>query len=411
MQTYSRTAMFLHWTIAIALAFQLAVGWSLESLGAKGFALYQLHKSVGILILTLTLLRVLTRIYKPRPLASEGGWEGALAKAVHAGLYGFMLLAPLTGWAMVSTDKIKIPTLLFGAIPLPHLPLPQGANAFFDGSHGLLAWIGLALFVLHVAGAVRHHLLLRDGLVWRMVPGRSRAVMIALIVLVPTGFVAGGLLARQAMSSAAPAKTPEAAEPAPPENVAVANAVVPAAENATAVENVVEVVEPVGPPPVWTVQPGGRIGFSVDNGGYAVTGGFSRWTANIVMDPDHPETADIRVEIDVSSASVSDPTQNEMLPGDEFFGVAAHPRAIFTAKSPKATGPNSYTARGRLTLKGVTAPQSIRFTLKGSGLKRNVTGTAAIARKTFGVGNGESSTGIDSSVAVTFTFDAVGKQP
>lgn len=413
MQTYSRTAIVLHWIIAIALAFQLAIGWSLDSLGSKGFALYQLHKSVGMLILSLTLLRIVTRIFKPRPLASEGGWEGALAKAVHLGLYGFMLFAPLTGWAMVSTEKLKIPTLLFGTIPLPHLPFAHATNGFFDSSHALLGWIGLALFGLHVAGAARHHLLLRDGLVWRMVPGRSVAVMIGLIVLVPLGFVAGGLLARQATVGTAPVEELSKTMPsATLANVSVANAADPQMAGNTAVaENVVEAATPIGPPPVWTVQPGGKIKFSVGNGGETISGGFSRWTAKIAMDPDHPETADIRVEIDVASAGVGDPTQDEMLPNDEFLGAVAHPRAIFTAKSARATGPNSYTARGRLALKGANAPQTIRFTLKGTGLKRSVSGSASIVRNAFGVGNGDSSTGLDASVAVSFTFDATGKQP
>lgn len=412
MQKYSRTAIVLHWAIAAALAFQLAVGWSLESLGAKGFALYQLHKSVGMLILALTLLRITTRLTKPRPAPTEGGWEGALAKVVHVGLYAFMLLAPLTGWALVSTAKIKVPTLLFGTIPLPHLPLSQAAHEIAENGHGLLGWIGVALFALHVAGAIRHHLLLRDGLIWRMVPGRSVALMTALIVLVPGAFVAGGLLARQAMSGTPPEKAPAPVEEeAAPESMTVANAIVPPADNAAVPDNSARPVEEAGPPPVWTVQPGGSIGFSVGNSGEKISGGFSRWTAKIAMDPDRPETADIRVDIDMSSASTGDPTQSEMLPSDEFLGVAAHPRATFTAKSATATGPNSYTARGTLSLKGATAPQTIRFTLKGSGLKRTVSGTATIARKTFDVGNGDSSGGLDASVAVSFRFDATGKAP
>ncbi|GLI97720.1 cytochrome b/b6 domain-containing protein [Sphingobium sp. BS19] len=413
MQKYSRTAMVLHWAIAAALAFQLAVGWSLESLGPKGFALYQLHKSVGMLILALTILRVATRLTKPRPAPTEGGWEGALAKVVHLGLYAFMLLAPLTGWALVSTAKIKVPTLLFGTIPLPHLPLPRAAHEIAENGHGLLAWIGVALFALHVAGAIRHQLLLRDGLVWRMVPGRSPALMMLLILLVPGAFVTGGLLARQAMFGTPAEKAPAPVEgEAAPENTTIANAVVPPADNAAAaVENSTPPVEEAGPPPVWTVKPGGSIGFSVGNSGENISGGFSRWTAKITMDPDRPETADIRVDIDMSSASTGDPTQSQMLPGDEFFGVAAHPRATFTAKGATATGPNSYTARGTLSLKGATAPQTIRFSLKGTGLKRTVSGTATIARKTFDVGNGDSSGGLDASVAVTFRFDATGKAP
>ncbi|CAN5328971.1 YceI family protein [soil metagenome] len=414
MQRYSRLAILLHWTLALALAFQISLGWGLEGLGAHGFAAFQLHKSVGITILVLTLARVAVRYWKPRPAPLEGGFTGGLAKAVHVGLYAFMLGGPLTGWALVSTAKVKVPTLLFGTIPLPHLPLPHGSHEAFENAHGLLAWIGIALVLLHVVGALRHHVLMRDGLIYRMVPTRSLALMLALIALVPVGLVLG-----KAVLPAAPAKTipvdvadnavapANAAAPVPASVMTEADAVnaAPAAENA--VEAKVE--NPIGPPPLWTVQPGGKLGFSVVNSGDTIKGGFSRWTAAIAMDPDHPETADLAVEIDLASASVGDPTQDGMLAGEEFFGVSAHPTATFKAKGAQKTGPNSYSAKGILTLKGASKPQTIRFALSGAGLKRKVSGAASVTRAAFDVGNGESSGGLTPNVVVAFSFEAVGK--
>jgi hypothetical protein len=61
---------------------------------------------------------------------------------VHVLLYAFMIGAPLTGWAMVSTDASRIPTLLYGTIPWPHLPLPHAINEPMEETHELLAWIG-----------------------------------------------------------------------------------------------------------------------------------------------------------------------------------------------------------------------------------------------------------------------------
>ncbi len=416
MQRYSQIAIFLHWTIAALLAFQISVGWALEDLGARGFALFQLHKSIGITILVLTLARIAVRYWKPRPAPVEGGWQGALAKTVHAGLYLFMLGAPLTGWALVSTAKVKVPTLIFGTVPLPHLPLPMSAHALAENGHGLLAWIGVALFLLHVAGALRHHVLMRDGLLWRMMPARSPL----LLVLLPALVLGGLVLGKAILPAPAPAPQVAAAQPAEGKGVEAAEGneaasptnmadaagneaqPVPAA-NATATDE----DTPAGPPPAWVVQPGGRIGFSVGNSGETISGGFSKWTAKIVMDPDHPDTADIRVDIDLASASVGDAYKDGMLAGDEFFGVAAHPSARFVAKGAEKTGANSYRASGTLTLKGVSRPQSIRFTLKGSGKTRKVAGSATIVRAPFGVGNGESSAGLDPGVSVDFTFSAV----
>ena len=409
MPRYSLVAIILHWAIAALLAFQISVGWALEDLGARGFALYQWHKSVGITILGLTLLRIVVRYWKPRPAKLEGGWQGALASGVHFGLYAFMLGAPLSGWALVSTAKVKVPTLLFGVLPLPHLPLPASAHELAEGGHGLIAWLGIALFLLHVAGALRHHFLIRDGLIWRMIPGRSTALLIILPALMLLGLVVGkAILPAPAAKVAAPVAASEASQaPAASENIAEpANIAAPAPDIAAA--NVTEAAPeaPPAPPPAWTVQPGGKIGFSVGNDGQTISGSFAKWTAAIVMDPDHPETADIRVTIDMASASVGDAYQDGMLPGDEFFAVAAHPIATFTAKGAEKSGANAYRATGTLSLKGVAKPQTIRFTLSGDGATRKVSGTATIARVAFGVGNGESSGGLAPQVALTFAFTA-----
>jgi cytochrome b561/polyisoprenoid-binding protein YceI len=415
---YSLTAIVLHWLLAALLFFQIALGWGLEDArGHAGFVAFQLHKSIGISILVLTLVRVAVRFWKPRPAPLEGGFTGLLAKLVHLGLYAFMLGAPLTGWALVSTAKIRVPTLLFGTVPLPHLPLPQGSHELFEGGHSAFVWLGLALFVLHVLGAIRHHLLLRDGLIYRMVPGRSLVGMLALIALVPIGMVLGKAAIGKGGESGVAAPL-AAANEAGEDGADAANAAVPASQAATgaaadnaaiANESAATEEKDAGPALAWAVQSGGRIGFSVGNGAETIDGGFSRWTAKIVMDPERPETADIRVEVDLASASVGDPTQDGMLVGDEFFGVAAHPRAVFTARGAEASGAG-YAAKGTLSLKGVSAPQTIHFTLTGKGDARQVTGTATIMRARFGVGTGESAAGLSPKVALDFRFAATKKQ-
>ena len=79
---YSRVAILLHWVLAAALAGQIALGFSMPR-DASGFALYQLHKSVGITILVLSVFRLIWRLTHARPAETEGGFTGFLAKAVH----------------------------------------------------------------------------------------------------------------------------------------------------------------------------------------------------------------------------------------------------------------------------------------------------------------------------------------
>lgn len=169
---YSTGAIVFHWAIAVLLLFQLGLGFGMEDLprGPEKIAVVRLHISVGITILLLTLVRIGWRAVKPRPLAMElhPALKG-LAKAVHALLYFVMIAGPLVGWAIVSTGKSTAPTMVFGLFSWPKLPLPQGWHEGAEEVHKLIAYLLIGLFALHVAGALRHHLL-RDDLVGRMLP-------------------------------------------------------------------------------------------------------------------------------------------------------------------------------------------------------------------------------------------------
>jgi cytochrome b561/polyisoprenoid-binding protein YceI len=415
---YSAGAVTLHWLIALMLAFQLALGFSMPH-DERGFELFQLHKSVGIVILLLSVARLAWRLTHRPPPAVEGGLGGALAHTVHVLLYVFMIGQPLTGWAMVSTDAMGIPTLLFGVIPWPHLPLPAGINEAMEVSHAVLAWTALALIILHIAGAVRHQFLLKDGLLRRIGPGGSAwaaglLALLALALYFGTGMKIAGDVAssggyatmheheqadEQAAEAAAAPEPEPTVEPAPDETAA------PVETTAEATDD-----EP-GPPPVWTIQPGGRLGFSVGNGDGAIRGSFSDWDGTIRFDPERPETASIRIEVKLASASVGDATQNQMLQEANFFGTSANPTATWRSTSVRATGPNRYTAQGALSLKGASHPQTLTFTLSGSGLSRHVEGSGAIDRTVFGVGMGEVAAGLGNSVSLTFAFDATGRAP
>lgn len=407
---YSGGAIVLHWLLALALAFQLAMGFVMPR-DASGFALFQLHKSVGITILLLTLLRIGWRLAHKAPAAVEGGFGGFLAKAVHGLLYLFMLGAPLTGWALVSTTTIKMPTLLFGVLPWPHLPLDAAIHEPMEGMHELLAWLGLALIVLHILGALRHQFLIGDGLLRRMGPGGSAALASLLgLAVVAVFFVTGLTLGsdpkldspaeEQAEAQLAATATPSEAVPTPSAEATAEATETPAAEETTAAV----------PPPAWTIQPGGRLGFTLDNGGETIRGSFADWSGTISFDPAQPDNApDIRISVKLASASLGDATMDGMLQDGDFFASAANPTATFRSTSVRQTGPNRYSANGTLSLKGASKPQTVTFTLSGSGMRRTVEGGGSINRTAFGVGTGDSAANLSGSVALSFSFDAVGK--
>lgn len=404
---YNNGAMLLHWLIAFALAAELALGFGMPR-DASGFALYQLHKSLGLTILLLTLVRIGWRLTHAVPPVLRTGWEGLAVKLGHLGLYAFMLAAPLTGWAIVSTAPIDVPTMLWGVIPWPHLPLADSLNHTLEEAHELIAFGGIALFVGHVAAALFHHFKLKDATMARMSPKGAAGfglAMLAGVVVLHFGLVAAlpGEGEHEHEESAAQASENDSTTPTPS---ASASAAVedPAAEETPSAEESAAAAA-AGPPPNWTIQPGGTLRFTADNGGTAISGTFRRWSGTIAMDPENPASANIAIQIDLASASIGDATQDQMLQGGEFFNTGANPTATFRSTDVSRTG-NGYRARGTLSLRGASRPQTITFTLGGNGAHRQVDGSASIDRNAFGVGTGESAAGIAPTVRVDFSFHA-----
>lgn len=405
---YNTGAMVLHWLIAFALAVELAVGFGMPR-DASGFAAYQFHKSLGLTILILTLVRIGWRFAYKAPPALDTGAMALAAKAGHAGLYAFMLLAPLTGWAIVSTSPIQVPTMLWGVIPWPHLPLGKGMSETFEEVHEIIAFVGIALFVGHVLAALWHHFARKDATLLRMSPKGSAGIGLALLagVLVAHFAVVSSMPGHEegeheegaADAAAAPAAAASSAAP----SAQASEAALPEDEASPAAEETVAAAAEI---PSWTIAPGGSLTFAVDNGGSGLNGSFRRWDGTIVMDPENPAGANIAIRIDLASATLGDSSQDEMLAGGDFFNVAANPTATFRSTNVEKTGANSYRARGTLSLKGATRPQTITFTLSGTGARRQVSGSATVDRNAFGVGVGDSAASLGAGVRVEFSFQA-----
>lgn len=176
---YDTVAIVLHWAMAAMILGLLVMGFVMTAQkpgSALQFQLYQGHKSVGITVLVLALLRLGWRLaHHPPPLpAAMPSWEKRLAHGGHAILYLLMLAMPLLGWAVVSTSPFNIPTILYGVVPLPHLPLPHDLNAIAKLLHGMGAWTMIVTLAGHAGAALRHHHLLGDDVLRRMLPRFER---------------------------------------------------------------------------------------------------------------------------------------------------------------------------------------------------------------------------------------------
>lgn len=163
----------LHWLIAVLILVMAWLGLTMGDLpnGPDKIATYALHKSLGLSILALVMLRLIWRLYAgaPAPLAGTPRWQERIASVTHVALYALLLALPLSGWLLNSAAGF--PLQWFGLFNLPALAgRDEGLHALAEETHELLFWALAGLVVLHATAAFHHHLFLGDATLARMLP-------------------------------------------------------------------------------------------------------------------------------------------------------------------------------------------------------------------------------------------------
>jgi len=173
---YAPLAIFLHWAVAALIL----IGWVLPHLRAMlpddRAPITDLHRSVGITVFALVLVRLVWRLFDPPPALPGGTTQIVrwLAHAGHAALYLLMLAVPICGMLLTWAAGRGIMVWGFFTVPAPIAPAP-GLRETFEHLHGLLANTLIWLVALHAAGALVHHYIFKDGLLDRMLPVRRRS--------------------------------------------------------------------------------------------------------------------------------------------------------------------------------------------------------------------------------------------
>jgi cytochrome b561 len=180
-QRYGSVAMTFHWVIALLVIANVCLGLYMSDLPRSDpnkFMIFQMHKSIGLTVLVLSVLRVLWRLVNPVP-PLPAGMSPALrfaARATHFLLYFLIVFIPLTGWIMVSASPLGNGTSYFGLFEWPNLPLFAGmtreqlhpVHETWEAAHIVLAWSAIVLIPIHVGAALYHGLIRRDGVLQRM---------------------------------------------------------------------------------------------------------------------------------------------------------------------------------------------------------------------------------------------------
>lgn len=181
---YGIVAIALHWTIATLIIGMLGFGLYMVTLplfDPATYTLYQLHKSIGFVVLALVTLKILWKLTGTTPeLPAEMPlWEKVAAHLGHLALYTLMILLPLSGWLLVSSSPLGLPSVFFNLFQVPHLPTPEflgqkaDVSAFFTAVHGWAAYAFIAVILVHVGAALKHYFISKDRILQRMLSPKA----------------------------------------------------------------------------------------------------------------------------------------------------------------------------------------------------------------------------------------------
>jgi cytochrome b561 len=171
---YGPVAQFLHWIVVLLLVAQVTIGTIADELpvGLERLVMMSRHKSLGITILGIALLRLAWRWFEAPPAPPPmPRWQLLAARFNHWALYALLFALPLSGW--LTSSAANRPVSWWGLIQLPDFVAPDAAlKEVFEEMHELLVNVLYALVVLHVVAALKHQFFDRDGLLLRMLPGK-----------------------------------------------------------------------------------------------------------------------------------------------------------------------------------------------------------------------------------------------
>ena len=396
--SYGWPAQLLHWSVAALIVTQFVLAKLAERAADNEAKLTQLallanHKSVGITIFALALVRICWRFITPAPtLPSEmAGWQTQASKLSHVLLYVFLFALPITGWLMSSASAYTVSW--FGLFELPDLVEPSKAlKKTLLSSHELLSKALFVVALIHIAAALKHHFIDKDDILKRMTSYASVSVFAVLLTATLWSFATVDSK-RGAKASAA----------ATPENVAAVEELqdplpTAAADNdeigkESAIESVGESADESADEralAVWEIDyAASSIKFIAEQAGANFTGVWPEWQADMMFDPDALAQSKFDVRINVTKVDSRDEERDTTLMELEWFHSEKFPEARFLARKFKQNQDGSFTAMATLTIKGFGGPVDLNFNVEESADKKILTGNARLDRLALKVGTGE----------------------
>ncbi len=397
--SYGSVAKAFHWLTALLIFTALPLGWYANQFAhaiydpniptseediANAARLFSLHKTVGVTVFFVALARILWALSQTKPglLNAENKPEAFAAETVHWMLYASLVLVPLTGWLHHAAAEGFAPILWPFGQNLPFVPKSPYVAEVTAGLHWLFIWVLGGSLVLHIMGALKHHVVDKDSTLRRMLPGQADApeppaqhhsalpAFAALIVWL-------GILGFGWTNGTFDDHSKAATDTAELEDVQSE----------------------------WEVEDG-TLSITISQLGSPVTGTFGDWTAAIAFeDPAEPGLAG-SVDVTIAIGSLSLGTVSDQAMGADFFDSAQFPTAAFKADLFKTEA--GYEARGPLTIRDKSLDVVLPFALELQDDQATMSGELQLNRMDFDVGTSqptEDSLGFNVIVSVELTAE------
>ena len=386
-QRYGKLSILLHWSMALCIATLFICGVYMTDLPKDSplrFELTQIHKSIGILVLWLAAIRILWQLnkrQKPTP-ANLSVVERVISKIVHHSLYLIMIAVPMSGWVAISSSSLNIPTQLFGLVPWFDLPIPDGEQGrmIHENSsevHEILAIVLVSLVALHIFGALKHHYLNKDMVIYRMVPRFAHSGIGYFLCLFLASVI---LLWLTILYSNTPQASlaDSASKPAEAQNIELSTmrgGDLPESYIVSANDGEVYFIwhQPVEP----------------------YRGSFQNFTAHINLSSEIPEERLFDADIEMGSYATAHEDAAEVLGGSVWFDVKNYPMASFRSSSihidsDNPDHPDHYIVKGVLTIRSYSLPLEFKLaTAVETESSIHLVGQFDLQRQNYGVGEQE----------------------
>lgn len=375
-----------HWLTALLIITLIPLGWYANQLPFETDAeltrkawMFSLHKTLGVMAFFVAVLRILWALGQTKPalLNATHKVESFAAELVHWMLYGALVIVPLSGWISHAAAAGFAPIWWPFGQDLPLVPKDTGVEHFASAVHWVATKLLILSIFLHIAGALKHHVIDRDATLRRMLPGRPSLPDLPDLPHRRSPALVAGTLWIAALGLASMMNASEKPGIAPTALAEVSSQ--------------------------WQVEDG-EISLSVTQFGNQVTGQFADWTAQITFDADlvSGSVGNVIAKISIPSLTLGSVTDQAL--GADFLDGTTHPEATFEGDIVVAS--DGYEAIGTLSIKGARVPVTLPFALSLQDNRAEVRGDLRLNRQDFAVGDtikDEATLGFGVDIKITLT--------